>query len=506
MKKSTYKISFLLLATALVFTACEKDFDSINDNPNRPSDAPTSYLLTAAEKGLMDNTSDAFWGCQVGGQLAQHWSSNNYSSESRYQFRTGVTNGYWSLLYAGGNNDAGNQVGGVVDLMRIIDLCETEPDKYSSYGDPANQIAVAKILKVWTMQQVTDIWGDVPYSEAWDALNNSTPKYDSQESIYTSLLADLNEAIAAINNEGAGPTGDVIYYGDMGAWSKFANSLKVRVAMRIADRKPDVASAAVNEAVAAGVFTSNADNALFPYSTIAPSYNMIYFNRYLDGRRDYSGSNVLVDTMKALNDYRLPGFVNPATATGEFNGEVYGLSEANAASTLNNTVSQFSTKMLAADFPGIYMQNAEVQFMLAEAVERGFIGGSAEEFYNAGIASSFEYWATDETAADAAVTYIAQPGVNYAQLSAAGKSWKEIIGMQKWLSLYTQGMQAWTEWRRLDFGLLQRPADGELDGDGIPNRLKYPVDEQLVNGDNYGNAISQQGPDLLATKVWWDMN
>ncbi|MEN9348873.1 MAG: hypothetical protein RLZZ77_2384 [Bacteroidota bacterium] len=501
--KANKKTIWALVALTVVgsLSSCTKNFDSINTDPNNPTEVPTSYLLTGAQKGLMDNTWDAFWGAQVGNQLAQYWASNQYASESRYQFRTGVTNGYWGLLYAGGSNDAGYQVGGLKELQDIIDLCEATPDKYAQYGDPNNQIAVATTLKCWAMQMITDTWGDVPYSEALGGVANTQPKYDSQREIYLGLMSDINQAISLINESESGPQGDIIYSGDMSAWRRFANSLKMRIAMRMADREPAMAATAIQEAVTDGVMQSNADNALFHYLGAEPNFSLYYFNYAMDGRNDYAASNVMVDVLAALNDPRMSEYYAPAASSGEFVGEIYGQTDADAASTPDEDVSQRSEKVLSADLPGIYMDYAETCFILAEAVKRGMIGGDAAEYYNNGISASFEYWGAGD-----ASSYISQPTVDYATLEANGDSYKQIIGKQKWIALYMQGLQGWAEYRRLDFGILQLPAGGSLDGAGIPFRMRYPIDEQTLNGGSYSNAVSNQGPDTHDTRLWWDVN
>ena len=152
------------------------------------------------------------------------------------------------------------------------------------------------------------------------------------------------------------------------------------------------------------------------------------------------------------------------------------------------------------------MNYAEVEFFLAEAVERGFIAtGSAESHYNAGITASMTYWGASAT--DAAA-YLANPKVAYG--SVAG-TWQQKIGFQKWIALYMQGIEAWAEWRRLDFGVLQLPVAGALptariDPNKLPTRLTYPLDEVTLNGTNTAAAVAAQGPDRLDTKLWWDVN
>jgi hypothetical protein len=152
----------------------------------------------------------------------------------------------------------------------------------------------------------------------------------------------------------------------------------------------------------------------------------------------------------------------------------------------------------------VNIENTEVLFTMAEAVERGFMAGNAADYYNMAISASMEYWAGlgGETLDPAVVQAYYTTNAPY---DAA--NWKQSIGEQKWLGLYMQGIQGWIEWRRLDFtGVLVPPAAGPLVGDGIPVRLTYPVSEQRLNKSSYDAAISRQGSDLLATPVWWDVN
>ena len=237
--------------------SCTEDFDEINENPNEPTNVPNEYLLTSAQKSFMDNTIDEWWNGRRGNQLAQFWASNQYSSESRYAFRTGITNTYWSLFYSG-STTISSAGGGIVNLEQIITNNQETPTTNSQ-----NQIAVAKILKAWMYQMMTDCWGSIPLSAAIGLDKNPSPTYDSQEAVYSSLITMLSEAVNSIDVSVAGPDGDAIYNGDMSKWKKFGNSLKMRVALRMADVKSGAAGTAVSEAFESGVMESNADNALF---------------------------------------------------------------------------------------------------------------------------------------------------------------------------------------------------------------------------------------------------
>ncbi|MEM9675919.1 MAG: SusD/RagB family nutrient-binding outer membrane lipoprotein [Bacteroidota bacterium] len=506
-KYMKYAAAFLMAGAV---SACTDNFDEINTDPNQPPVVPTSALLTSAQKQLMDHTWDATMNGQQGMQLAQFWASNQYSDESRYAFRSATINNYWLYFYAGRGALDGSTPngGGMQDLNEIIRLNTEFPDENAgSFGTNANQIAVANTLKVWIMQVVTDIWGNAPYSQALNIDEYPNPAYDSQEDIYNTFLSQLTDASNSVELNGLGPAGDAIYSGDMMKWKKFINSLKLRVAMRMADAAPSVAQTAVAEAVEAGVFESNDDNALFPYLMNAPNNNPL--NENFKTRNDYAVSNILIDKLQDLSDPRLALYAAPTVnsvvaGTPEYVGEVYGLDEVNAAATQNDDISQRPASILAADAPGIYMQYAEVTFLLAEAVERGFISGSAADYYNMGVAASMNYWNDGSLTQDDIDAYLAQPAVAYDAQIAAGTLWNEVIGQQKWLSLYMQGIEAWTEYRRLDFGVLQMPADGVLDGTGIPLRIMYPLDEQSANKASYDAAVAAQGPDALDTRLWWD--
>lgn len=504
MKYIVNHIKIFVLATLMLsISACE-DFEEMNTDPNQPPVVPTTSLLTSAQKQLMDHIWDEWHNGRFGMLYAQYWAANEYTDESRYQLRQGINNSYWLYYYAGRDItlDGTPNGGGIRDLQEIIRLNEERPTDFSAYGDTENQIAVAKIMKAWMFQIITDIWGDVPYEEALQGSDQVSPAYTPQSEIYADLLAELTEANSMIDVTAPGfVTGDLIYDGDMEMWKKFANSLKMRVAIRMADVAPDMASAAINEAMQAGVFEANDDNALLRYMTSVPNNNPLNEDRKT--RADFATSEPLIDYLKETNDPRIDYYAAP-NASGEYVGLTYGLTQAQAGAIPNTAVSQPSEEVLSAEAPGVYMDYAEVLFTMSEAAARGFIGGDAESLYNQAITASMEYWAAQGgDALDAAA--IEGYYTNEAPYDPA--NWRQSIGEQKWLALYMQGIQGWTEWRRLDFtGVLEPPAAGALVGDGIPLRVTYPVDEQNLNRESYQEAIDRQGPDLLSTRLWWDVN
>jgi len=499
------QIKFLPLLLILAAFACTKDFEEINQNPNNPVKASSAFLLTSAQKSLTDNIYDEWFTARFGNQFAQYWASNSYTNESRYtSLQSRISDPYWRLHYNTG----------LEDLYEIIRQCNETPREVEVNGNVDNQKAVALILQSFVFQILTDSWGAIPYTDALKGSAVPFPKYDDQRTIYLGLLSAVNEANSLIKTSEPGPAGDQVYGGDMTQWKKFCNSLKMRIAMRMADKEDALAKTAIQEAFAAGVITSNNDIAAFHYLGALPNANPIYED-FLT-RKDFASSNTMVDTLLKLNDPRVAYYYEPATASGDFIGEVYGMTDGQAASTTLADVSQRGALVLAADFPAIYLDAAEVHFILAEAKERwpdlALGGTSAKAFYDGGINVSMQFWSGGTLSPGDIAGYTAQPGVDYDALKAAGLTWKQIIGCQKWIALYTQGIQGWSEYRRLDFGILKKPRGLASFNDPaktpesvIPLRLIYPSEENSLNGVNYQAAIAAQGANSLRTRLWWDV-
>lgn len=492
---NSYRIAGILGIVALITVsyACS-DLAPLNNNPNEPDVAATTYLLTSAQKDLADNYWGAFPLGYFGNLYSQYWSQNQYTAESRYSYRTGVVNDIWNDYYTTMNT-----------LQQIIRQNRNNPELASAYGNNANQIAVAKILKAWTFQTLTDIWGDIPYKEALEGASNPSPAYTSQDSVYIGIINMLTEASDSIKVDASGFTsGDVFYGGDMAKWKKFANSLKLRAAMRIADVKPELARTAAQEAVAAGVMESNADNALFTYLDAVPNNNPI--NEAYKTRRDFAVSRPLVNLLQSNNDPRLPIYADPAENTPEgttiYAGYPYGMAQGAATAYLTSEPwSEPGARVRQADAPAIFMTYSEVLFAEAEAAQRGWISANPAAKYRQAIQASMDYWGVSESDAQ---TYIANNPYNAA-------NWRTSIGQEKWVALYMQGIQGWAEWRRLDFGVLVEPQGGKLGVSfdaPIAVRYPYPTDEARSNGENLQAAIESQGfsADNQGQRVWWDVS
>ncbi len=480
------------------------DFGDTNIDPNNPATVAPGFLLTRAQKDIMDNTHDEWIGGRTTFFNAQYWAANNYTDESRYAPRQGAIGGAFSQLYITALND----------LNEIIQINSTNTNK----GEAANQIAIARILKAYTYQYMTDLWGPIPYFEALKGAANRTPKYDAQKAIYADLLKELKEATAQIvEGEKAFGDADIIYHSDLKAWKKFANSLMLRVAMRMSDVEPALAKAEIEKAASAA-FSENSDNAYFTCLSGQPNNCRLNNDRVTRGDADFCISNVLIDnTLNPLKDPRVAAF-SDKNANGNYKGRPYGQSFGVAAGEAPSIYSQPSGAaavlagngfkiydVLAPDAKATFMNYAEVCFILAEAKERGWnVAGTAQDWYNKGIIASMNEWGIDDAAAISA--YLNQSTVKY---SVVPGNWQQKIGVQKWIALYPQGLQGWSEWRRLDFDKLIAPVDGALSDLGnkaAPMRLTYPQEEQTKNSVNYQDAIRQLGnKDDLKTRLWWDI-
>ncbi len=496
----------ILLALLAAVLSCGKDFGDLNTDPNNPPIVPPEALLTSAEKTLADNLG-IYQYVPAEVVLSQHWAKNNYTEPTRYAIYGDFSDYWWAQLYARALQDLG-EIQRVVAARPGLDAAQDR-----------NRAAIAKVMQAHTFQVLTDCFGPVPYSDALKGSAVPAPKYDSQRDIYLGLLTDLHDAIGQMDTSAPSfGVADVIYGGDVSKWKKLAHSLVLRLALRMADVEPDKARSEAEFAVAGGVFAENDDNACFRFLAGRPNNSPYNTQRIERGDADLGLSNVLIDnTLKPLNDPRLPKFADERVGLGGgYFGRPYGQNSDNAAGDPIDRYSQPSgaavvregrfdfkpTDVLRPDATACLMGRAEVCFALAEGRERGWsVGGTAEEWYNKGIAASMGEWGVDDAAAIDA--YLAQAAVKYDP-----GDWRQRIGEQKWVALFMQGVQAWAEWRRLDFQKLILPVDGAIGDVGDKpalSRLPYPSAEQGLNAAHYGEAVQLLGGhDDLKTRLWWD--
>lgn len=471
---------FIALSTSLLLSSCNGQLDSINENPNATETPYPAYLLT----GSLKHAADLYWGSDAGYNTSllwvQHWASIQYTETDRYSLAntdTEVTT-LWNTGYATL----------ITDLNEIISQADD-----GSAND--NYKGVALALRSWTYLLLTDAYGDIPYEETGKSV---TPAYNTQKEVYEGLLSDLSEAQDLLSTSGDDISGDVVYDGDISLWKKFVNSLRLRIALRISDRESDLAKTTIEAVVndGAGLISSNSETFKFTYLA-SPQQNPQ--EAIFETRDDYRVSKTLVDKLTSLSDPRLPVYAQlPSDNTvTTYVGAANGLSNADALAQGLAKTSKPGTYFLTDVAPAVIFSYAEVLFDLSEAVARGYISGSAEDYYKQAITASFnQFGITDATEIS---TYLAQASVQY-----DASNYKKSIGEQKWIAFFGQGLDAFAEWRRLDYPVLTAGPANVLDG-AMPLRFYYPGTEQSLNGTSYQAAIADQGDDLMTTRLWFDV-
>lgn len=467
-----------LLALLLGVFSCTEGLTDLNEDPKNPQHVESGNLFANATLELMDYMASTNVNVNNFRLYAQQWAQTTYADESNYELVERNVNGRaWNTLYAT-----------VIRDLKGVSVINAE-NTILSDENKRNQAAMAEVLEIFAWHMLVDLFGDIPYTAAYT--DDVTPAYDDDAAIYADLTSRLDNAINNLDGESRMGSFDLIYGGDVVQWRKFANSLKLRMALRLADSDNGKAKKMMEDAVADGVFESNDDNFTIQYTSATPHTNPLWEELVQSGRSDFIAASTIVDPMKNLDDPRLAYYFKDPIA-GEILGGVYGD---------NNNFNAFSHPgELQHDptFPASLLTFSEVHFLLADAVERGYsVGGTAADHYHAGIAACILEWGGSQAEAD---TYIANPDVNYA---TAPGTWKEKIALQKWLALYDKGFEAWTTWRVYDSPVLPDAVQAMR---GPLLRFTYPVTEFSLNGENVAAASAAIGGNTLDSKIFWDVN
>ncbi|OFX87436.1 MAG: hypothetical protein A2W99_07295 [Bacteroidetes bacterium GWF2_33_16] len=454
-----------------------------NTNPKEPAIVPETALFTNAQIAVINQINEMNQNLNISRLLAQYNAQTTYYGESQWNFYDrGLPDAMWEELY----RDV------LVDFKEARQLISENNATPQANKDA--QLAQIDVLEVLAYHVLVDVNGDVPYTDALNGRDNPTPAYDDAADIYYDLIDRLtaDAAVFAIG-EGGFTNVDVLYFGDMDLWFKFANSLKLRLAMRIADYDAASSQSFAEEAITDGVFADQSESALLYYTGTTPHVNTIFAQMVEAGRRDFVASNTIVDTMNAINDPRRPFYFT--TVGGIFKGGRYGYRN------VYNQCSSFPARMRDADYPATIIDFVEVKFLIAEAAARGYAvgGGTVETHYNEAITESILAWGG--TNADA-TAYLAEPVVGYNTGTTAGL-YKRKIGLQKWLALYDRGLEGWASWRIFDSPTMNIARYKTIDD--IPMRMPYPYNEDNLNLENYTAASAAIGGDEVSTPIFWDM-
>jgi len=459
------KVWMLILMVAFS-NACTKDFESINTNPNRPEEVPLQNVLISAVSQGVRRTHGASMNMTYAGLWAQHYAKIQYIDEDWYEYRPDALTAHWDGMYTGP----------LADLQDIINRAP----------NPSNMRAAAMTMKAYYFAIMTDMWGNIPYSEALDPDRTFTPVYDSQEAIYADLIGQLKSAAdmfdAGGDNLGAG---DLIYGGDVTLWKKFANSVRARLLNRAKGKNAAYATELQTLlSNPANLISSNAENAKMGYPDATPgASNPIYSNKNNDGRNDHAVSKTLVDLM--TGDPRLPVFADVNNA-GVYVGQPNGTIEPNPFSAVSQIGTAFRDDPTNPSYLFTY---AEVLFIKSEA-------NNDKQAYLDAIAASCEQHGV---AADA--TFLAAAGAAYDGNAARARA------THKWVALFGDGCEAFSEFRRTGYPseVVEVPKSS-FPGQGVPRRFAYPTSETGNNKANLEAAIQAQNVDatgIFGNKMWW---
>lgn len=520
---------------AFLFAACDKGFEEMNRNPNAYTEPVIGNLFTTSViRTAGTGTNDR-----------NRTNIKYFAGTMQYMAALGTN---WS----GDKNFENNQFGDLFfdiydshlpELQEAIAATEENPEM-------VNHHAMANIWRVYVLHRATDMYGDVPYTEAGQGYINQLhkPKYDKQSDIYPDMLAKLETAIDQLDP--SKPTfgiNDVLYEGNIGQWKKFAHSLMLRLGMRLSNVDPALSQQWVGKAIAGGVMTSNDDIAKVDHT--AGNGNTQNWDAFELKRESLPESNAgkgpvklaktLIDALQNGNDPRLPFYATlwegnilsqqiarlPTTTNPDVQR---GLPNGYDANSISDAIPGFSNDMLvefsepntgtiaSLDAPSIIMSYSEVEFLLAEAALRGWAPGTASEHYNNAITANMQstslypiielYGGSSVIPQSAINGYLADNALN---MSGSFETQMEQIYTQFWLAhfMYFDNFEAFSTWRRTGYPtLVPTNYPGNFTGGEHLIRLRYPIDEATLNTENYNAAVASQGPDLYTTPVWWDVD
>jgi hypothetical protein len=488
------KIYCLIILTSLLLVSCTKNFEELNTDPNRPVNINPGVMLGQMQYQIVNSS--------IGGsynfthELMQVTAPRSSPSGGVHRYYINPGAALWTSFY--------NRMADIEDIIQISD----------KLGEK-NYKGIALVYKCWAYSILTDLYGDVPYSEAAKATSgNFLPKFDTQKDIYTQILKDLVTANDLFDDTKALTYGgDYVYASNtlsgnknlgIQKWKKFCNTLRLRLLLRLTKRQSEIdvnsqITSILADPVKYPVFTSNADDGIFRYPNVYPFFNPYYTARQLDWRDGTYYTKFFINKMNTDNDPRRPIWAIPVTVGGN---SVYQGIESGYPTTVEYLVganSNYTDALKTSSYLGIMITYAEEEFIKAELALNGYnTGKTPKTHYENGIAASMTQWGAVLPA-----NYLTQPGVAYNSSGSTDAQLQQII-IQKYYAYFFVDYQSWFEKRRTGYPVLSRGA-GIPPENQFPYRIPYPTYLQSLNAANYANAvISIGGKDDSNTKLWWD--
>jgi len=493
--KLNYKIILSLLLVFFVSVSCEK-LDLLNENPNEPEYINPDYLFTySVLSGIGGYNNDV--GLNQRGIM--RWMMyfavrGGVESNKVYESPSGRS-GFWQENYV----DALNNTQEIINLTKDDALL-------------INKNSIARIWKVYLFHRLTDMWGSIPYSEALNGYTelNKMPEYDTQKEIYEDFFAELEDAISKFDNSKESfDDADIIFYGDIDAWIRFANSLRLKLAIRLKNVDPDIYSSQMAKLQSVDLISSNSQAAIFMHNTEKKS---AIYEAYLrnESTEQNNPSKFLVDMLVADNDPRVIIYLKKSPDSNlpwvpDYQG-VPNLVAPNSVIWDNYSnnwtdISSIGNWFLRSDVPNPIFSYSEVCFLKAEASLDGYFGNTTDLLKDA--VSANMYYLNMYAPSEAELIEISDITTYVDNITDVDL--EDIIN-EKWKSFaFQNAYEAWTDYRRTSFPVLKYYDNSPISESEFPVRLQYPTSELNLNGDNYSQAVSEQGPDNQTTKVWWDL-
>lgn len=501
--KSIFKnILLLLVMVSLTTTSCDNGFEELNTNPNAANEIDPNYQFTWVQLrtsgGRYEN-----WraGLIYSSMMMQHMSALcGYWAGDKYTYNAGYSSSLFDRQYTEAIKD-------VQDLVNTL--------QSGVVGDET-MLGMARIWRVIIFHRLTDLYGDVPYSQAGKGFLEGVdfPEFDTQEAIYDDMLKELEEAVAQIGSDGGFGSSDLIFAGDTDKWKRLGNSLMLRLGMRLSEVDAAKAQEWVGKAIAGGVLQAGED-AFIVHTNGPEGINRNGIGEVLDQSNGFGDdcpriSETFINWMKDHNDPRLSIIASPSANTGEFVGLPSGL---DATTIIDNPTgdelddfSPVNQAIVNVASPMMFITSAETELLLAEAAVRGWHTGDAATHYANGVRNAMNMWAAYGFPVDAADidAYLA------ANTFDAGNAMQQ-IGEQYWAATFLNEYETFANWRRTGYPELT-PVNypGNVTNGTIPVRLALPQGELGVN-PNMSTALDRQGlgsdfSNHLTVPVWWDAN
>ena len=488
------KIVLTIFALSLVFSSCEfdKGFEEMNVNPAKASQIDVgnkfASVILQTSGGRYEN-----WRASLIYQsvMIQHFSSTaGYWSGDRYFRNDGYATSLWDRYYP-------SAVKEIEDIKAQL----------TAEGNSGSEMGMTRILRVFIYSRLTDLHGDIPYSEAGQGYTNGIlkPKYDAQKDVYMDMLKELEEAVAQITSSTTMGVSDVMFQGDTAKWKAWGNSMMLRLAMRLTEADSATAKAWAEKAVTGGTMTSNDHIAMVPHTDGPEGINKNGHGEVFDADGNPRMSKTFVDWLK--DDPRLPILAARRSDGSTAVADLMGMPNRSTGETVPDTsiyAEPNRNVITKRDVPMVFQTYAEVRLLKAEMAFRGWsVPGDAKTHYEAGVKAAMQMlssiYPNAAAISDAEVdAYLALKPYD------ASKGW-EMISEQYWAATLLNEYEAFSNWRRTGFPTLTPTNDpGNVTGGTIPRRLIYPTGEESTNAENFAAAIARQGPNDFVTRVWWD--